>query len=98
LFVTTKPPFERFKGGQILRWILEDAYDATGIKPPQSYVGSHILRHSLATDMLRSGASLEEIGDVLRHRSPMTTTIYAQHNIEALRGLARPWPTEEGVQ
>ncbi|MGR3761928.1 tyrosine-type recombinase/integrase [Roseobacteraceae bacterium NS-SX3] len=98
LFVTTKPPFKRFKDGQILRWILEDAYDATGIKPPQSYVGSHVLRHSLATDMLRSGASLEEIGDVLRHRSPMTTTIYAQHDIEALRGLARPWPTEGGVQ
>lgn len=98
LFVTTKPPFKRFKDGQILRWILEDAYDATGIEPPKSYVGSHILRHSLATKMLRGGASLEEIGDVLRHRSPMTTTIYAQHDIEALRGLARPWPVQGKMQ
>ena len=38
------------------------------------------------------------IGDVLRHRSPMTTTIYAQHDTEALRGLAHPWPVEGDVR
>lgn len=92
LFVSVKPPFKRFKDSQILRWILRDAYDATGIRPPQSYIGSHILRHSLATDMLRKGASLEEIGDVLRHRSPLATTIYAQHDVDALRAISRPWP------
>lgn len=97
LFVSVKPPYRRFKDGQILRWILRDAYDATGISPPQSYVGSHILRHSLATDMLRKGASLQEIGDVLRHRSPVTTTIYAQHDVDALRGLARSWPIPGGA-
>jgi len=53
LFVSARPPFRRFKDAQILNWILRKAYDATGIKPPQSYIGSHILRHSLATDMLR---------------------------------------------
>ena len=98
LFVSTKAPFRRFKDAQILRWILQAAYDATGISPPQSYVGSHILRHSLATDMLRKGASLDDIGDVLRHRSPTSTTIYAQHDVEALRAIARPWPVEGGVQ
>ncbi|HCC0380904.1 TPA: site-specific integrase [Legionella pneumophila] len=97
LFVSLRPPFKKFKDAQILRYILEDAYEATGIKPPQSYIGSHILRHSLATNMLKNGASLEEIGDILRHRSPMATTIYAQHDIESLRGIARPWPAKGGV-
>lgn len=67
LFVSVKPPFKRFKDAQILRWILRDAYVATGISPPQAYIGTHILRHSRATDMLRKGASLAEIGDVLHH-------------------------------
>lgn len=98
LFVSVKPPFKRFKDAQILRWILRDAYDATGISPPQAYIGTHILRHSLATDMLRKGASLAEIGDVLRHRSAMNTTIYAQHDVDALRSISRPWPTAEEVQ
>ena len=98
LFVSVKPPFKRFKDAQILRWILRNAYDATGISPPQAYVGTHILRHSLATDMLRKGASLADIGDVLRHRSPLTTTIYAQHDVDALRSLSRPWPTAGDVQ
>lgn len=92
LFVSMKPPFKRFKDAQILRSILRYAYDATGIRPPQANIGAHILRHSLATDMLRKGASLTQIGDVLRHRSAMTTTIYARHDIDALRSISRPWP------
>jgi site-specific recombinase XerD len=98
LFVSVKPPFMRFKDAQILRWILRDAYDATGISPPQAYIGTHILRHSLATDMLRKGASLAEIGDVLRHRSAMTTTIYAQYDVDALRSISRAWPTSGDAQ
>jgi site-specific recombinase XerD len=46
--------------------------------------------------MLRHGASLREIGDVLRHRRPQTTTIYAKVDLTALRALALPWPG--GVQ
>jgi integrase/recombinase XerD len=98
LFVSVKPPFKRFKSTEILRWILKNAYDATGISPPQSYIGTHILRHSLATDMLRKGASFADIGDVLRHRSPLTTTIYAQHDVDALRSISRSWPTVEGAK
>jgi site-specific recombinase XerD len=48
--------------------------------------------------MLRKGASLAEIGDVLRHRSAMTTTIYAQHDVDALRSISRPWPTSGDVR
>ncbi len=47
---------------------------------------------SAATSMLAAGASLTEIGQVLRHRGPLTTSIYAKADTAALRALARPWP------
>ena len=53
-------------------------------------VGSHRLRHTAATEMLRAGASLSEIGQVLRHRSPLSTAIYAKVDRVALRGLQAP--------
>ncbi|HEY6794275.1 MAG TPA: tyrosine-type recombinase/integrase, partial [Kineosporiaceae bacterium] len=55
-------------------------------------VYGHRLRHSAATAMLAAGGSLTEIGQVLRHRRPATTAIYARVDVEALRTLARPWP------
>lgn len=72
--------------GSILRHRLEDA----SIQAPTK--GAHQFRHALATQMLRRGASLAEIGEVLRHRSPQTTTIYAKVDLKALRMLALPWP------
>lgn len=54
--------------------------------------GSHRLRHTAATAMLRAGASLYEVAQVLRHRSVETTAIYAKVDHLALRGLAMPWP------
>jgi site-specific recombinase XerD len=53
---------------------------------------AHRLRHSAATTMLAAGAPLAEIGQVLRHRSTLTTAIYAKVDVEALRALAMPWP------
>jgi site-specific recombinase XerD len=53
--------------------------------------GAHLLRHSVATKMLRRGAFLGEIGQLLRHRQPTTTQIYAKVDIKALRGIAPPW-------
>jgi site-specific recombinase XerD len=55
-------------------------------------VHAHRLRHTAATQMLRAGASLTEIGQVLRHRRMLTTAIYAKGDRESLRTLARPWP------
>jgi site-specific recombinase XerD len=57
-------------------------------------VRPHRLRHTAATDMLRAGASLAEIGQVLRHRATASTAIYARVDVERLRSIARPWPTE----
>ena len=60
--------------------------------PGLDRVGAHRLRHTLATEMLRAGASLPEVGQVLRHRSQLATSIYAKVDDNALRVLARPWP------
>ncbi|WP_210237133.1 MULTISPECIES: tyrosine-type recombinase/integrase [unclassified Mesorhizobium] len=57
-----------------------------------AFKGAHLLRHSLATDLLRRGASLVEIGQLLRHSQPNTTQIYAKVDIAALRAIALPWP------
>jgi integrase/recombinase XerD len=53
---------------------------------------AHRLRHTAATAMLRAGSPLPEVGQVLRHRSPLTTAIYAKVDRDALAVLARPWP------
>lgn len=58
--------------------------------------GAHLLRHTLAVDLLRNGASLDEIGDVLGHRSPNTTALYAKVDLAALSTITLPWPG--GVQ
>jgi integrase len=96
LFVASKAPYRPFGSGGIVNAALGTAFKVTGLKPPQKYIGSHLLRHSLATDMLRKGASLDEIGDVLRHRSRKSTAIYAKHDIEGLRSIARDWPVQRG--
>ena len=98
LFVTERSPHRSFKTGQVLNSILIDAFAKTGLTPPAPYVGSHILRHSLATNLVQRGASLEEISDVLRHRSRASTMIYAKLDIDGLRSIAQPWPAVGGAK
>jgi integrase/recombinase XerD len=57
-------------------------------------VGAHRLRHTAACEMVSAGVSLQHVGQVLRHRSPISTAIYARVDIERLRLLAQPWPEE----
>lgn len=66
------------------------AVRAAGLTP--AHRGAHLLRHTLATDLLRRGASLATIGKLLRHRRIDTTAIYAKVDLVALRSLAHPWP------
>ncbi|MCO4883403.1 tyrosine-type recombinase/integrase, partial [Paraburkholderia caribensis] len=70
--------------------IVRRAIGRAGLAP--EFKGAHLLRHSLATDLLRRGATLGEIGQLLRHRQPITTQIYARVDIAALRDIALPWP------
>jgi integrase/recombinase XerD len=98
LFVAKRPPHRPFKDGQILNAILKKAFAKTGLTPPAPYVGTHVLRHSLATNLAQRGASLEEIGNMLRHRSLATTMIYARLDIDGLRSIAQSWPVVEGAK
>lgn len=98
MFVAHRAPHRPFKDGQIVNAILKDALKATGQKPTTPYVGSHLLRHSLATQLVNTGASLDEVGDVLRHRSRSSTMIYARLDIDGLRSVALPWPVAGGAQ
>lgn len=91
LFVRPLAPHQPLST-QTIRLVLRKAFARTGLKPPEGGIRIHLLRHSLAIDMLGRGASLDEIGEVLRHRSYRTTTNYARYDIEALRSVARPWP------
>lgn len=98
LFVTGRSPHVPFKDGQVLNCILRNAFAKTDLKPPTPYVGSHILRHSLATNLVQRGATLEEISDMLRHRSRASTMIYAKLDIDGLRSIAQPWPIVGGAK
>jgi integrase/recombinase XerD len=91
LFVRVRAPHLGLSGGGITQ-IVFAAAGRSGLGP----IHSHRLRHTAATQMLRAGAGLEEIGQVLRHRQVLTTAIYAKVDRDALRQLARPWPETEG--
>jgi site-specific recombinase XerD len=78
--------------GSVVRRTLARA----GLRP--SLRGAHLLRYSLATTMIRHGASMAEIGQVLRHRSPETTEVYAKVEFEALRDVAPSWPGRGGAR
>ena len=92
LFLRVTAP-RREMNRSTIGWVVRGACDRAGL--PR--VGPHRLRHTAATDMLRAGASLAEIGQVLRHREQRTTAIYAKVDRARLRALARPWPSSGGV-
>jgi len=70
--------------------MVRHSLERDGIKATTS--GAHQFRHGLATELLRQGASLGEIGELLGHHSPQTTKIYTKVDLDALRTLALPWP------
>ena len=90
VFVRMRAPHRGFASSVAICCIVRRALERAGLDPPHK--GAHLLRHSVATHLLRHGASLAEIGELLRHRSPQTTMIYAKVDLAALRPLALPWP------
>ena len=94
LFVRMSAPRRGFANSSTVSTIVRRALERAGLHPPVK--GAHLLRHSLATGMLRQGASLAEIGEVLRHRVPNTTEIYAKVDFDGLRSLAQEWPESWG--
>jgi len=94
VFFRSLAPLRPFQGGAAIGTVVRRAVQRTGLNPPVR--GAHLLRHSLATRMIREGASLAEIGEVLRHHSPGTAEIYAKVDFDALRTIAPAWPLAGG--
>jgi integrase/recombinase XerD len=90
VFVCMKAPIRGFAGPSTLTTIVRRGLDRAGLHP--TFKGSHLFRHSLATSMLHAGATMGEIGEVLRHRVPNTTEIYAKVDFSGMSSLAQPWP------
>ena len=79
-----------FANSAAVSTLVQRALADAGVDSP--HTGAHVFRHSLATAMLKHGASLGEIGQLLRHAHPDTTQIYAKVDVCALRPLALRWP------
>ena len=90
VFLRARAPVRGFLSQSAVGTIVRHALLRHGIEAPTA--GAHQFRHGLATEMLRQGASLEDIGELLGHRSPETTKIYTKVDLESLRTLALPWP------
>src|SRR5215469_8557399 len=93
LFVGLKAPLRGFSTYDAVSSIVKRARARAGLCPPKR--GAHLLRFTLATNLLRRGGSLAEVAEILRHRHPDTTALYAQVDLRALRTVAPRWPGSE---
>ena len=90
VFISIRPPHRPFKNGVAVSTIVNRSVKRAGLNPLNK--GAHLLRHTLATVCLRKGATLPEIGEILRHESIDTTAIYAKVDFTRLRTLVMSWP------
>jgi site-specific recombinase XerD len=90
VFLRDRAPLVGFRNSLAICSLVMRSLKKAGVE--SAHTGAHVFRHSLATDLLRKGCSLDEIGELLRHQSPDTTAIYAKVDLVALRTLALPWP------
>jgi site-specific recombinase XerD len=90
VFLRVNAPRAGLSASSVISVIAAKAMRAAGMQSTRT--GAHVFRHSFATTMLGRGASLQEIGQLLRHSNPKTTTIYAKVDVETLRSIALPWP------
>jgi len=91
MFIRSRAPFRAFRSHSAVSMIVDQAIRRAGVTRP-SRGAAHLLRHSVATSMLRQGASLQDVATLLRHRSIETTQIYAKVDVTSLRKIAQPWP------
>lgn len=96
VFLRMWAPRVGLAGPAAIGHIVRLAFDHAGFRPA-CRGAAHLFRHGLATTMIRHGASMAEIAEVLRHRSQDSTAIYAKVSFETLRGVARAWPTTGGA-
>ena len=94
LFISSFAPYRPLGTRCTVSAIVARALRRAGVTRP-SRGAAHLLRHSKASSMLRQGKSLQEIADLLRHRSIQTTEIYAKVDVTTLGTIAQPWPEVE---
>lgn len=92
VFICRTAPIRGFARSAVVSNIVARAFRRAGFDDSATRKGSHLFRHTLATGLLRTGASLPEIAEVLRHRSTACVTIYAKVDLQSLRSLALAWP------
>jgi len=90
LFIRMVAPLRGFSSSVNVCTIVRDSLARAGINT--DFKGAHLFRHTLATNMLRGGANITEIGEILRHQNPNATEIYAKVDFASLRTIAQPWP------
>jgi len=90
VFVTSIAPYRPFANSGTVSKIVQRAFDRAQISTPDGR-GAHVFRHSQATNLLRSGTSLNLIQSLLRHESADTTMIYAKTDVPMLLEVAQPW-------
>jgi site-specific recombinase XerD len=90
VFLRTQAPVRPLADSSAVSGIVARAIRRAGVTA--RFRGAHVLRHSAATQMLRQGASLDQIGAVLRHASIESTAHYAKVDVALLRMVAQPWP------
>lgn len=90
VFLRSRAPSTPFADGDGVSSVVRHALQRAGVKA--AVKGAHLLRHTAATQMLRSGVPLDQIGLVLRHRSLDMSAHYAKVDVALLRGVAQPWP------
>ena len=98
VFLRQLPPQIGFAGPAAIGHIVRRALCRAGLRLPTRRGAAHLFRHGLATLMVRRGASLPEIAEILGHRDLNTTSGYSRVALEALREVARPWPTKRGAR
>lgn len=96
VFFRVCPPIREIAGRGTITDVVRSAIEKAGLHP--AVRGPHLLRHTLGTGLLRNGASMGEIAEVLRHHSPGSTQAYAKVDIEGLRSIARPWHGAGGTR
>jgi site-specific recombinase XerD len=97
VFLRTYAPRVPLTGPASIGHIVRRAMVQAGVERPR-HLAAHLFRHTLASRMLQQGANLRDISEVLRHRAPSTTEIYAKIDMRSLQEVVRPWPAQGGAR
>ena len=96
VFLRAIAPRVPMSGPASIGHIVRHAMAQAAVERPKQ-IAAHLFRHTLASRMLQQGASIRDISEILRHRAPGTTEIYAKIDMRSLNEVVRPWPTQGGM-